>query len=365
MFALTPEAMQREQLLGCVITFDDDTTASRSIADEDTGVTAKAIGGLRTALAGGRVDVGRRARARRAETDGGEPGRARRRTRRARPAAPRAAVRALPRDRVERSSASLELFARELGRAGVGPDAHRPRRHRGRRASTIPTVGFHLMGTTRMADDPKRRRGRRRPARARRRQPLRRVELGVPDRRLLEPDADDRGVDAAPRRPLGGEARDEPVRSIAGRFSSLGAGRARRRPCSPRAAERVVATSKVDLGALPDDLRRPRPTVERDREARGEGPAGRQPPTRCRRRARRPTDPRPGSSTAERARAARAPAGAVADDFAKDRIVERRRLAAPPDRSPRRRAGVPVAASMPPTVRDSRGLRPKRGRPGG
>ncbi len=122
-------------------------------ADRETGVTAADIGALRTALAGGgshATDVIVRA----------EP----------KPQADSRVVLADERDalgqprldlRYARSPAietsirrTLELVARELGRAGLGrlrvdlEDGEETR-------FEVPTIGFHLMGTTRMADDPK------------------------------------------------------------------------------------------------------------------------------------------------------------------------------------------------------------------
>ncbi len=152
MFAITAAAMEREQLLGCALTFDENAGIAK-YADERTGVTAAAVGGLRTALAGGPtvgIDVVVRA----------EP-------------KPQASSRvvlsderdALGQERLElqyvRSpdiqtsiARSLELFARELGRAGLGrlrvdvDDSDNA-------SADVGTVGWHLMGTTRMARDPK------------------------------------------------------------------------------------------------------------------------------------------------------------------------------------------------------------------
>ena len=52
MFTLTAAAMKREELLGCALTFDDNMGVAK-YADRDTGVTAKAVGELRTSLGGG------------------------------------------------------------------------------------------------------------------------------------------------------------------------------------------------------------------------------------------------------------------------------------------------------------------------
>jgi len=154
MLALTPAAMQRDELLGCAVTFDTDDNGVAKYADDATGVAATGVGKLRTGHAGGAstsVDVHVRA----------EP----------KPMATSRVVLTDERDalgqrRLELQYArspdiqssiqrTLEVFARELGRAGAGrmridlDDTEKTR-------FEIPTVGFHLMGTTRMANDPKR-----------------------------------------------------------------------------------------------------------------------------------------------------------------------------------------------------------------
>jgi choline dehydrogenase-like flavoprotein len=148
---LTPDAMRREQLLGCMVTFDADDDGVAKYADDRTSVSADAVGALRTGVAGGAshaLDVLVHA----------EP-------------KPDAASRvvlgdehdALGQRRLELQyhrapeidasiQRTLELVAGELGRAGAGrmridlDDTYETRLE-------IPTIGFHLMGTTRMADD--------------------------------------------------------------------------------------------------------------------------------------------------------------------------------------------------------------------
>jgi len=155
MLALTADAMERDELLGCAVTFDadPDNYGVAKYADEATGVNAAGVGALRTGIAGGAsksVDVLVRA----------EP----------KPMADSRVVLTDERDalgqrRLElqyaRSPAiqtsiqrTLEIIARELGIAGLGrmridlDDTDKTKLE-------IPTVGFHLMGTTRMANDPK------------------------------------------------------------------------------------------------------------------------------------------------------------------------------------------------------------------
>jgi len=154
MVGLTPAAMEREQLLACAVTFDADTKLGVGrYADRDSGVTAADVGTLRTGLGGGSshaADVLVRAEPK-PQSDSrvvlsGERdalGQRRLELRYARSPAVESSIRR-----------TLELVGRELGRAGVGrlridlDDTDKTRYE-------VPTIGFHLMGTTRMAADPK------------------------------------------------------------------------------------------------------------------------------------------------------------------------------------------------------------------
>jgi choline dehydrogenase-like flavoprotein len=154
MVALTVAAMEREQLLACAFTFEDDPNSGVGrYADDDTGVTAADIGALRTALAGGRsssLDLVVRAEpkpqrdSRIVLADEHDAlGQRRLELRYARSPDIQSSIRR-----------SLELVARELGRAGLGRlriDLRDTQQTR----FEVPTIGFHLMGTTRMAGDPK------------------------------------------------------------------------------------------------------------------------------------------------------------------------------------------------------------------
>lgn len=153
LLTLTPEVMEREELLGAGIGIDADTEGVARFADARTGVTAARVGALRRAISGGtsrRFDVFVRA----------EP----------KPVRSSRVVLAKERDqlgqrRLELQYAragqdarslrrTLEIMATELGRAGKGrlriDLADAPR------ATDSLTVGCHLMGTTRMAADPRR-----------------------------------------------------------------------------------------------------------------------------------------------------------------------------------------------------------------
>ena len=94
--------------------------------------------------------------------------------------------------------ASQEVVDAALRAAGLGHvelmlgDEHPP---------TLLEGNFHHLGTTRMHADPAHGGGRRRLPGARRPQPLRRGQLGVPDLRMLQPDPHGGGAGAAAGRP--------------------------------------------------------------------------------------------------------------------------------------------------------------------
>jgi choline dehydrogenase-like flavoprotein len=154
MIGLTPALMAREQLLACAVTFDADPKLGvGKYADDDSGVTAGDVGALRTALDGGSshaADVVLRAEPKplpdsRVVLSGERDALGQRRLE----------LRYARSPDIESSiRRTLELVARELGRAGVGrlrvdlDDTDRTR-------FEVPTIGFHLMGTTRMAADPR------------------------------------------------------------------------------------------------------------------------------------------------------------------------------------------------------------------
>ncbi len=152
LLTLTPEVMEREDLLGAGVGIDADTEGVARFADARTGVTAARVGAMRRAISGGpsrRFDLFVR----------GEP----------RPVRSSRIVLGSERDQLGQRRLqlhyaragddtrsvlrTLEIMALELGRAGLGrlridlADAHR--------VTDSLTVGCHLMGTTRMAADPR------------------------------------------------------------------------------------------------------------------------------------------------------------------------------------------------------------------
>ncbi|MBK5288073.1 MAG: GMC family oxidoreductase [Acidimicrobiia bacterium] len=153
LMALTPEVLEREQLLAVAVGIDDTTKGVAPLVDKATGVTAAQVGTVQRALYGGKshaVDVFIRAEPKPNRSSrvvlGDERdalGQRRLDLRYTRSASDDASIRR-----------TLEILAQELGRTGEGQLRIAPEYTE--QVDNAFLVGCHLMGTTRMADDPTR-----------------------------------------------------------------------------------------------------------------------------------------------------------------------------------------------------------------